>query len=442
MITLLFSLAFVVQDTTRLTLAQTIDRALATYPTVAAAKAQRDRVAADLGDAKAARLPRLSLDGSLFRYQLPNVVAPLHGFDPRNPPLFDQTLVQSAATLNWTVLDFGARSSRVRAQRALGNAADAAVSSAEMQLIARAANGYLRVLSARDVLAAQDQRLAALASESDRTRQLLAEGKAARLEGLRVEAESRRAQADRIASASQLDVAEHELAQLTQIPFETVHRASLSSLHLADTSLRDTARSVRDGVAARASQSSAEVRELEERVRAADAGISAARAAWFPEFRVGAGYMEYGRWAGDFSGEWRVGVGISYTLYNGGGREAGIHRAEADGKAAAEQLRGAQLNVEQSVDRSLASLREAHARVIALQSAVEQSAEVVRIERLTLDVGSGTQTEYLDAEANLLRTRASLIEARNSEISARVELARITGELSRDWLARTVESAP
>src|SRR6185295_12314648 len=200
------------------------------------------------------------------------------------------------------------------------------------------------------------------------------------------------------AGASQLDVAEHDLAQLTQVSFDAIHRASLNPLHLADTTLADTSRSLRDAVATRARQSSSEVSELAQRARAADAGISAAKAAWFPEFRVAGGYMDYGRWSGDFSGEWRVGVAVTSPLYNGGSREAGIHRAVADGKAAGEQLRAAQLNVEQSVDRSLASLREAHARVLALQSAVDQSVEVVRIERLTLDVGTGTQTEYLDAE--------------------------------------------
>jgi len=98
----------------------------------------------------------VSLDGQLFRYQKPNVVAPLHGFDPLHPPLFDQTLIQSGVSLNWTVLDFGNRASRVRAQRALGDAADAAVSAAELQLTSRAVNAYLRVLTARDVLAAED----------------------------------------------------------------------------------------------------------------------------------------------------------------------------------------------------------------------------------------------------------------------------------------------
>ncbi len=54
-------------DTTRLTLVDAVTRALRTYPTVAAARAQRDQAAADLGDAKSAWLPRLTVDASLTR---------------------------------------------------------------------------------------------------------------------------------------------------------------------------------------------------------------------------------------------------------------------------------------------------------------------------------------------------------------------------------------
>jgi len=107
-----------------------------------------------------------------------------------------------------------------------------------------------------------------------------------------------------------------------------------------------------------------------------------------------------------------------------------------------EGLRGARLNVEQGVDQALAALREAHARVAALESAVQQSEEVTRIEQLSLEVGSGTETDYLDAVAKLLAARAGLIEARHAEISARVALARMTGELSRDWLAQALENMP
>jgi outer membrane protein TolC len=68
--------------------------------------------------------------------------------------------------------------------------------------------------------------------------------------------------------------------------------------------------------------------------------------------------------------------------------------------------------------------------------------EVARIEKLSLDVGSGTQTDYLSAEADLLAARANLVNARYREIVTRVDLARITGQLSLEWLAQNLESRP
>ena len=59
MIPILLFVAIAAQDTSRLTLSTVIERALASYPTVAAARAARDRAAAEVGEARAARLPRL-----------------------------------------------------------------------------------------------------------------------------------------------------------------------------------------------------------------------------------------------------------------------------------------------------------------------------------------------------------------------------------------------
>jgi len=55
-----------------------------------------------------------------------------------------------------------------------------------------------------------------------------------------------------------------------------------------------------------------------------------------------------------------------------------------------------------------------------------------------VQVGSGTETDYLDAEATLLSNRAALVQARHAEIAARIELARVTGVLTPEWLTRTV----
>lgn len=430
-------------DTSRLTLTTVVERALASYPTVAAAEAARERAGAELGEAKAALLPRLSLDGSLTRFEQPMVVLPLHGFDVRNPPLFDRTLIQSGLSLSWTVFDFGGRLERVRAQRALGNAAQAAVSAAEMQLVTRTVSAYIRVLTTRELLAAQDQRLSALALAADQAQQRLAAGKAARIEVLRVEAERRRAWADRVATASRLEVAERELAQLADLPVESLSSRPLAEFRLADsTSGAEPSAALRAGLIARAKAASPEVRQLEERSRAARAAAQAQRATWFPELKVAGAYVDRGRWAGDFSAEWQVGVALAYPLFTGGARASASRRAAAEERQAAEEVRAAQLNLEQAVDQALAALREAKARRLALEGALEQLAEVVRIERLSLEVGSGTESDYLTALANELAARAGMIEARYAEIAARVELARVTGDLSLEWLSRNLEALP
>lgn len=440
---LLLALAVQAQDTTRLTLQTLVDRALDTHPAVAAARAARDRSAADLSGARSQLLPSVGFDGSLTRYELPNIVAPLHGLDLRNPPLFDRTPYQAGLAVNWAVLDFGKRASQIRAQAALQAAAGEALTSTEQDLMTSTVHAYLAVLDARQTLAAQDRLVAALRSAQGQTTQLEVQGKAAHVDVLRIAAQVESAVADRISAAARLDVAERQLAQLTGTPFASVHGAALAQLTLADTSaLADTSQTARAALVARADRSSSDVQQLRQRSAAAGAGVAAARATWYPTLRLQGGYSDWGRATANYSSEWQVGLELSYPVFTGGSRASAVQRAAADQRAADQQVRSAQMNVEQNVDQSLAALREAHARVAALESAVAQSQEVERIEKLALDVGTVVQTDYLDAEAKLFLAQAGLIQARHAEIAARVDLARTLGELSRDWLARNVESQP
>jgi len=423
---MILALLLALQDTTRLSLDAAVRSALGQYPTVAVARAAQGRARADLRESGSQQLPRVTLDGSATQYQLPAIVYPLHGLPPGANPVFDRSLFQGSAFVSWTFYDFGARGGRTRASRELAGAADAALGAAEQALIARTAGTYLRVLTARQVLAAQDQRIDAIAAETGRTRRLLAEGKIARIEQLRADATLARARAERSAIAGQLDVAEHELTRLIAQPFS----------QLTDVALKDST------VIRGAVDQSPDLVELRRRVAATRAGLAAARATRLPELRASAGIVDRASSRSDFRAEWQAGVGVSYPLYTGGQRGAAIARAEADTRIAAEQLRLAEFTVEQNLDRAIAGVVEAHARVEALRSASLSSDTVAAIERTSLEVGSGTQINYLDALAIALQARSQLIEARHNEIAARIELARLTGDLSPEWLATHLESVP
>lgn len=300
------------QDTTRLTVAVAIDRALATHPAVASARAQRDVASAEVGQARAAWLPAVSLDAAINRFQEPMVVYPLHSLDLRNPPQFDRALSQASVGAAYTLFDFGARSSKVRAAESQRDAATAMLGAAEALLVSRTTSAFMRVLTARGILAAEDQRLAALAAEAGRARSRLAAGKAARLDTLRAAAELASASADRLTSAANVTIAEHELARLTGVTLEAVRGARLADVRLAAAASGSPGS---PGAAATPAASDAainrpvganlDVRAAERRADAAAAAVGAARASLFPTVQATSAIIDRSNVTGRYLAEWR-----------------------------------------------------------------------------------------------------------------------------------------
>ena len=110
-----------------LRLGEVLESALATHPTVAGAEARLSASEAGVGEARAAWLPTVSASAVATRHQEPMVVAPLHGFDIRTPPSFDETLYQASASADFTLFDGGARGARVRVAESLEASAASSV---------------------------------------------------------------------------------------------------------------------------------------------------------------------------------------------------------------------------------------------------------------------------------------------------------------------------
>jgi outer membrane protein TolC len=424
-----------VRAQTRLTLQEAVSRALATHPSVVSAEMSVGRASSVVREAESARLPSLHATADATRFAEAMVVAPLHGFNPQMPPAFDRTLMQGSVSLDYTLFDAG-RGARVDRTLALRSAAETGVQAARQALVAEVANAYLEARTASELVAVHDARVVALEREQNRAAQLFGVGRVARVVMLRADAALSAARADRVSAASRLDAAERELVRVVGLDAADVAARPLTAVVLTE-----EGQSVdRAAVLARAAEGSAHVAGLRHHVEAAHAQGAAARALWLPRVQLSGRFVEYASGSGHESGEWHGSAQVSYALFTGGARGAAADRAAAELGAAHADLALAVMRVANAVDLAFAAWTAANERVEALVANVAQSEEVARIERLALDAGAGAQTDYLIAEADLMRARAALAETRQAAVSARIELALIAGELSEPWLARNVET--
>ncbi len=407
--------------------------ALATHPRLAGAESRIGVAEAEAAEARSALLPSLALSGVATRYEEPMVVAPLHGFDPARPPEFDETLYQGHASAEYTLLDGGARRARIRGADATTAAAEAAARAAREAVIAEAVLSYLAALTAGDIEAAHGARVEALEAELTRSRRFLEEGTAPRVAVLRTEAALSAARADREAARQRLQVSLRRLERLTGLGDRVADAA------LVDVRVAVGEPAARDSLLSAAAARSPVVAEARARVSAAGAAVGAARASFIPRVSLTGRYSAFAAATVDPALEWQAGVQLSYPLFTGGSRLRRVERARSWADAARAEAELAERSVADAVDASLQAYVSARARVEALEAAVLQSAEVVRIEALALSAGAGVQTDYLAAEAELLRVRASLSEARHGMVEARVRLAQATGGLDLEWVLELTE---
>jgi outer membrane protein TolC len=409
-----------------LTLQAAADSALASHPSVGAADARV--LAADAGraGARAALFPALAANGTLSRFEEPMVVAPLHGFDPTHPPSFDRTLVQGQLGVDWTLWDGGARGARIRGAEATEGAMTSRKDATTMELLENVVSAYTGVLGTRELQAAAARQVDALQAERQRADQRLAEGTAARVDVLRAEAALLDARAQKATADARVGLAERNLARLMGVPAEEV-----AGRALADVSPRpgqaDTAATDPRVTAARRA------------VDASRARLDVERAGRLPRLSASAGLQDYGSGGGEHVAEWQAGVRVSWPLFTGGARAAAIRSAEADVRAAEEDLRLTELSVAGALDAADAAVAESVARARALEASVAQWEEVARIEALSLETGAGVQQDYLRAEAALFQARAGHARARYDEILARAGRARAQGRLDRAWIDEALE---
>lgn len=421
------------QDT--LSLGGAIRMGLETHPIIAAAQAGQRVALAAAREARSSRLPNVQLEASAVRFQQPMIVAPLHAFDPTQPPVFNSTLLQSRLLANYVLFDGGRRSGATAQSDAFASASRAGTMAAGMDVIIRVSTAYLELLTTQSLNEAADSRLQALTAEHLRVTQLVESGRAARVDLLRVDAARAQAAAAASDAASQLAWHRGRLERELGQPPQTLASVSLAPAPDPPTQ----SRGISDLITA-AILTSPDLEAVRASADAADAARRIATATRLPSLRLSGGYQTFGGAAGDFSAEWQAGLSVSYPVFRPT-RSPQIDRAAAAASESLETVRVARLELEQRVERTAHSILDGRVRTDALETAITHLEEVTRIEQLALSAGAGVQSEYLRAESELFEARFQLARVRHGLVLAHLSLARSTGELTPEWVDQFLEAS-
>lgn len=170
------------------------------------------------------------------------------------------------------------------------------------------------------------------------------------------------------------------------------------------------------------------------RVEASRAGVSLARAGWWPQLALSGNYLyarpnsRYFPTKDEFKGTWDVGVVLSVDLWNWGVTARQSEAAEANLRQA--EFTAAQMEdvVSLEVNRAALQVDRARSRSAMAAIALGQAEEQSRTTEQRFKTGLATSTDLLDAEVSLHQSKTTQSGARVEYEIARARLTRALGK--------------
>ena len=169
-----------------------------------------------------------------------------------------------------------------------------------------------------------------------------------------------------------------------------------------------------------------DVRAAEERLRAANARIGVARAAYFPSITLTGAYGGESQTLGDLfspaARTWSVAGGLLQPLLTAGRIQSGVDLADAQAREAALAYRKAIANAFREVRDAIQAQGNARETFAAQQRREQALARTFELARLRYDNGAIGLFEVLETERQLFAARLDAIDAERARRAAIVDL--------------------
>jgi outer membrane protein len=295
----------------------------------------------------------------------------------------------------WT---FGRISGQIEAAEQGKAAAGADLEAGRADLVLETKTAYWSLVTARESVRVLQEEMRAYDAHLADAQNREKFGMAARNEVLAVQVERDRVELERLRAEAGSDLAEANLRRLLDLPPEARVEPA-EPLAAAPAPPPDV-----EALVAAAQAGRAERKGLLARVAAADAITGAQRGARLPQVAVTGGYTyanpnrDIVPPTAEWKDTWDIGVGLAWSVFDGGKRSANEARARAEADAARAQLRDLDRGIRLDVTQRALELRTAAAQLAVAERSVESAAESRRVAGNRYHEGVIPSSELLDAE--------------------------------------------
>lgn len=396
-------------ETGPLTLAQAVDAALCANPQTREVWANARVQAAQLGVAEAAWLPSVSASAGSGRTRINGV---------------ENNSRSMGITASWLLFDFGARSANIENARQLFDAANASRDATIQSVLLSTVQAFHQVQGAEaSLIAAREAEKAA--EQSFRAAEARYQvGSAAPADKLQAQTAWSQSQLTRITAEGGFKTAQGALATVLGRDAHRPVAVVTSQQTLPPVGFeRDV-----NALVEEARQRRPDLVAAQAQLKAAEAGIDAARAAHLPSLSLGFNGSDT-RTGGIENRSGTLGLTLNVPLFTGFATTYKVQAAEAQREVKSAQAEKLRLQVAQDVWNAWQSLMTATQSVRASADLVASAEQSDKVARGRYAAGVGTLLEMLTAQSTLASARQQQVQALYNWNIARATLAQSMGVL-------------
>lgn len=303
-------------------------------------------------------------------------------------------------------------------------ASDAARLGTRIALVSEIASRHFTELALLEQIGLSEDTLASVGQTHELTRKRLEAGDVSELDARSVEVQVRTAEANLAAYRQQLAVTRNALAFLVgaTLPEDLPVGRKLGQGLVAE---------LRAGVPSDLLTRRPDILEAEHQLRAANADIGAARAAFFPRITLTGGAGTASTSLGDLfqsgTSAWSFSPRIDVPIFNGGFNKANLEAAEARKRTEVARYERAIQNAFREVSDGLAARSGLDDRIRAVEGLVEAQQRRFELADARYRQGVDSYFEVLDAHQDLYAARQTLIDLRLARLTNAVGLYKALG---------------